>query len=135
MTAKTYCDDCNITHTAMTCFAKPKKAIKTSRKPIKKESTKARKLRLEANKMFYRLNPSNADGNWFCYLGIAPNCTFVLNNRTLVIEHVIPRVKSRKDKYNPHNLKPACTHCNELKGSWTLQQLIELGHHELRDLL
>ena len=94
-------------------------------KPMRKESQKSRARRIRTAKTWHELNPPNAYGLWECYLRIAPNCPIWVNKQTLTLEHVEAKVRNIARKYDVTNIRPACEHCNKLKGSWSLQDLAE----------
>lgn len=106
---KKYCDQCNVTHTTLMCYQKPRKTIKT-KKDLTWDQTIA-KWRLA--------NP----GPYECYLQIASLCIIKLDDATLTLDHVIPKSRGAKFKYDINNLRPACRYCNSLKGSRTLEAL------------
>lgn len=107
---KKYCDQCNVTHTTLMCYQKPRKPIKT-KKDLTWEQTKKKWLLRENTNW------------WFCYLQISDRCPIKLTKETMTFDHVIPRVRGSNYKYDIDNLKPACSSCNMLKGSRTLEAL------------
>lgn len=110
-TTKTYCDGCGVTHTPTLCFNKPRLPIRP--KPdLTWDQTKAK---------WKLANPKP----WRCYLQIAPLCVKNLDDDTLTLDHVIPKNRGRKYKYDYKNLRACCVYCNGLKGSRTLASLAE----------
>jgi 5-methylcytosine-specific restriction endonuclease McrA len=67
-------------------------------------------------------NPGNA-GYWDCYLRISLICLGQMDEQRLTLEHVIPKGRGEKYRYDPNNIKPACAYCNSLKGSRTIKSL------------
>lgn len=102
---------------------------------IKPESDKARTKRMITNRIWRKNNPPDADGYYTCYLQISSMCTKRMTPRSVTREHVQPKVKAPHLKYNPDNLRPACSWCNKLKGSKTLEQLIGEGYTHLERYL
>ena len=112
--AKSYCNNCGITHTSIMCFNKPRIPIRP--KPnLTWDQTVDR---------WYALNPPDENGNWICYLQIADLCPKLLDKEQITLEHVIPKSRGKKYKYNVNNIRPACVYCNSLKGSRTLEDLV-----------
>lgn len=98
---------------------KPRKPLQT-RKPIK-----ALGKRGKANqRTTARWREQNTE--FICYLRISPLCLVFLDEQTAVPEHVIPKSKSSQtDAHDITKIRAACTFCNELKGSRTLEKLAE----------
>lgn len=96
------------------------------RKFIKKESASYKAKRQACAKQWYRGNPPDENGEWPCYLnGLSRRCLIKVNPETIKLEHVIPKVKAPELKFEPSNLKASDEFCNSVKGSWTLEQLVE----------
>lgn len=114
---KNKCKHCGSSwHPSMNCPGVPKKAIK-------KESNSTRSKRVATSKLWFQINPPNASGHWICYLNTSPECPRVLDRSTITLEHVKSKVRYPELRYDVTNLKPACSHCNKLKGSLDLDEL------------
>lgn len=66
---------------------------------------------------------------WQCYLRISPLCVGTLTNETLTMDHVIPKGRGKEYRHDLNNLRPACSPCNTLKGSSTLDFLAQKHPH------
>lgn len=126
---KTYCENCNITHSSIMCFNKPRKAIKPSQKPIAPESKEYKKKRKATRKAWLELNPPNIYGEWTCYLQISTKCPIVLTNLTLRLEHIKSKVRYPELRFDVTNIDASCEYCNSVKGSWDIEELIERFPH------
>lgn len=115
-----YCE--GMGHWSFQCFQKPRKGIEP-------ESRMAKKQRISTATRWFRQNPPDQDGYWYCYLRISSMCPVKLTRRLVTLEHVYPKVKRPDLKYNTRNIKPACPFCNKLKGSRTVQQLSKAFPH------
>lgn len=107
---KTYCDGCNVTHTSIMCFNKP-------RRHIKSQSDKTITKYQAFNRMWYEINPPSAKGTWDCYLRISTACERKVTRSTINLEHAYSKVRHPEWKYCLWNVYPACQPCNRLKGS------------------
>lgn len=67
-------------------------------------------------------NPDEA-GSWTCYLRISPECPVFLDESTVTLEHVMSKIRHPKLRWRTENILPACTFCNEIKGSLSVQEL------------
>lgn len=108
---------------------KPRKAIVAKKRYIKPESDRAKSERLRVREEWFELNPPDAtDDQWYCYLdGLSEQCWTLMDKEQIELhglEHVTPKVKSRKLKFSVDNLRVACPPCNREKGSQTLEQLM-----------
>lgn len=129
------CSICNNPYHSQTfCSQKPRKPIKTARRPIAQESIKSKNKRLETARKWLKQNPPDENGYWTCYLQISDMCPKQLTKELLVREHVIPKVKAPHLKYDIDNIRPACTWCNRLKDSRTLEDLAKIWPHLLQYL-
>lgn len=106
---------------------KPRTPIKSKRHYIKPESDKERSKRLKTAQRWYNIfKPDPYTGEWDCYLnGLARNCLRKVDEYSIVLEHVEPKVKAPEKRYRVKNLRPSCQPCNKKKASWTLDQLAE----------
>lgn len=65
-----------------------------------------------------------------CYLRISPMCLIHLDEQTAVPEHVKPKSKSTQEEaHDITKIRAACTFCNQLKGSRTLESLAKEYPH------
>ena len=96
---------------------------------IKPESDKSKTKRIIMHKKWVKDNPPDDDGTWECYLQISSKCLKRVSKRTMTKEHVEPKVKRPDLKFDPNNIRPACSWCNKLKGSQTLEQLAKTFPH------
>lgn len=124
-----FCGGINV-HQSAFCWKKPKiiKAVKRQKR-IKPISDKNKTLKKACELEWFEYNPPNHWGIWECYLQISPECPVILTINTLVLEHIVPKVKAYSRRYDHTNIGAACTFCNEVKGSKTLEQLSETYPH------
>lgn len=94
---------------------------------MKPESTKTKAKRIAVSSEWFRLNPPEHDGYWYCYLGISPYCLRRMTNPEVCLEHVYPKNKYPALRYEVLNLKASCSFCNELKLSNTIAALQRSG--------
>lgn len=114
-TAKcTYCG--GIGHSSFGCYQKPRNTMQL-------ESTKSKEKRQALSQEWHKLNKPDATGHWYCYLCISPHCTPILDIQGLTLEHVYPKNKYPKLKYEVLNVKASCAACNKLKMSNTINRL------------
>lgn len=109
-------------HKSIQCFEKP-------RKPIRKESIVSLSKRTQTSREWFKQNPPDERGRWFCYLRISPDCPHVLTRSTIQLEHVRSKVRRPDLKYDIDNLKPSCHSCNRQKASRSVEDLTELFPH------
>lgn len=112
-------------HSATFCFSKKNKAINKFGKEAKKH--------LETKNQWLQDNASSS-GTWQCYLQIHEWCPRILTIETLTIEHVEPKGSHRDKAHDPRNLKPACSFCNGLKGSRSIEALSKEFPHLIAKL-
>ncbi len=68
--------------------------------------------------------PPTIEGQyWECYLRIHPWCPVKLDIEHLTLDHVVSRTRDPKLRFNQQNLKPACIHCNGMKGSRSVDEV------------
>lgn len=103
-------------HWSFQCFEKPKKQLAP-------ETPIAKKQRIRTANAWFKANPADENGFWYCYLQISISCPYKLTRRLVTLEHVYAKVRRPDLKYNVRNIKPACPFCNKLKGSRTVQEL------------
>jgi len=131
-TPKKPCKHCGLMgHFSYACFQNPKRklkelkrtAIKRSTKPINKIG-KTTKQWFITRATWIKKNPPPIEGTyWICYLQIHPWCPVRIDVEHLTLDHVISRSRAPSLRFNADNLKPACYHCNNEKGSRTLDQV------------
>lgn len=99
---------------------KPSKPMKRSRlNPIGKVTKKW----IETREEWLQNNPPPIDGKyWLCYLQIHPWCPKKLTRETITLDHVVARTRDQSKRFEQSNLKPACSFCNEMKGSRSEEQ-------------
>lgn len=134
---------CNKTgHTKFNCFLKPNKPIRASvckicgasahtslrcskrqNKPLK---TRPDKEWRSTKDKWFELNQQNF---YYCYLQISNACLKQMDNKSVVLDHVVPKGRGKKYKYDVNNLKPSCMFCNSKKGSQTLEALSKTYPH------
>lgn len=116
------------THFSYRCYANPKVAMRRKygmkRTPIKKMGKHAKQWFI-TRATWIRKNPPDRDGYWYCYLQIHEWCPVKLTISTLTLDHVVSRSSDPKLRYNQDNLRPACTYCNDAKGSRSLEAVFK----------
>jgi 5-methylcytosine-specific restriction endonuclease McrA len=115
------------THASWKCFSKPTRAMKP-------EATKTTTKRQKTNREWFNVNLPDDKGLWYCYLFIAPECPRWLSRSTITLEHVRSKARAPELMYQISNLKPACSFCNEIKGSLDLKDLAKVYPH-IRDIM
>lgn len=99
------------------CFQhKPRTPMKQTGR-LRHEAPKSRQKREQTAKEWHEANPPNEYGQWECYLKISTFCLQWVDEETLNREHVFSKTRRPDLKYDISNIKPACSPCNELKGS------------------
>lgn len=123
-TPKKPCKHCGqMGHYAYQCFANPKKALK--RTPIKKVGKQTKQWFI-TRATWIRKNPPPIDGKyWECYLQIHEWCPVRIDVAHLTLDHVVSRTRDPKKRFAQDNLKPACIHCNGMKGSRSVEQVTQ----------
>lgn len=124
---KKVCKFCNTTgHFPYQCRANPKVVLKRKvgikRTPVKKIG-KNTKQWLVTRATWFRKNPPDADGYWYCYLGISEWCPGKLTIEMVTLDHVVPRSRAPELRFSQDNIKPCCSYCNNQKGSKTLDKV------------
>ena len=112
-------------HYALDCTNPAK--YKTKPVHLKAEPfTKQRAADYDFRKQWIARNP----GPWICYLQIHPMCPYRLESpEAMTLEHVIPKGKGRRYRYDDKNILPACAACNSHKGSQSLARIIQNYPH------
>lgn len=113
------------------CRQRPQKAIKVNQKPLKR--TPIKKVGKQTNKWlsyrqeWFKLNPPDKDGYYYCYLRTTPLCLGKMWINETTLDHVIPKgsLKGRNLAFNEDNIKPACMPCNSDKGSQSLENYLK----------
>lgn len=124
-TPKKPCKHCGLLgHFSYACYQNPKRKLKNiKRSPIKKIG-KQTKQWLMTRTTWIRKNPPPIEGKyWMCYLRIHPWCPGRIDINHLTLDHVVSRTRGVKLRYNQDNIKPACKHCNGMKGSRNLDEV------------
>lgn len=102
---------------------KPRKPIQ-QKTPIRKIGKRGKKNQ-ETTKAWRAQNTE-----FICYLQISPLCLVRLDEQTAVPEHVVPKSKSSQaDAHDIKKIRAACTFCNQLKGSRTIESLAKEYPH------
>lgn len=91
--------------------------------PIARRRPKHEAEDRETRNKWIQENPPNADGYWYCYLHISPMCLNQLDIYAVTMEHVIAKGKGIEYRHDLKNIKPACSPCNSLKSSRSLESL------------
>lgn len=101
---------------------KPRKSMQATRR-LRPESAKHRTNREATTEEWFELN---GNGPWECYLRVSPNCERIVTKETVNIEHPLSKVRHPELRWDAKRLKPACSPCNEFKGSkdWVDGKLI-----------
>lgn len=108
-------------HYPYQCFVNPKKAIKKG--AINKVGKQTKQWFLTRS-TWIRKNPAPIAGKyWICYLRIHPWCPTKLDITTLTLDHVVSRSRDSSLRFKQGNLRPACSYCNNMKGSKSLDQV------------
>lgn len=124
---KKKCKFCSqLGHFPYQCPANPKMVLKRKvgikRTPIKKQGKHAKQWLL-TRATWIRKDPPNDEGLWECYLQISPYCPKYVSIYTITLDHVVPRSRDPKLRYNLDNIKPCCGLCNTQKGSRSLDKV------------
>lgn len=104
------------------CFKKP-------RRPISHEAPSTRSKRTQTTREWYKDNPPDERGLYYCYLNIAVDCKVRLTRSQVRLEHVKSKARHPELKYDKNNIKPACDPCNGLKASKDIEDLVEEFPH------
>jgi 5-methylcytosine-specific restriction endonuclease McrA len=119
------CKHCGLMgHFPYACFQNPKRALKQlKRSPINKIG-KTTKQWLITRATWIKKNPPPIEGKyWECYLQIHPWCPRRIDIAHLTIDHVVSRTRDVTKRFSQDNLKPACIHCNGMKGSRSVDEV------------
>ena len=112
---------------------KPRKALPKPSNPIPRHYKEIRKIgkRGKANQSTTRKwrESIKDDADWSCYLRIHQYCPIWLTPETTVPEHKIPKSRGQAYAHDLNNIKKACTWCNQLKGSRTIEALAKEYPH------
>lgn len=122
-----FCHDPKPKHFPYACPANPKAALKRKvglkRTPIKKIGKQTKQWFLTRATWIRKNPPPIAGKYWICYLQIHPWCPIRLDIEHLTLDHVVSRSRDPKKRFTQDNLKPACIHCNNQKGSKAIDQI------------
>lgn len=119
------CKHCGLMgHFPYACYQNPKRALKKlKRSPINKIG-KTTKQWLITRATWIKKNPPPIEGKyWECYLRIHPWCPVRIDIAHLTLDHVVSRTRDVTKRFSQDNLKPACIHCNGMKGSRSLDEV------------
>lgn len=116
--AKMYCDQCNITHTPLMCFNKPRGTILKNKKAVNRFGKVSAEWMVTRNKWIQANPPIHDDRYWECYI-----CREWLSIERLTLDHKKSRSRHPELRYNLDNLAACCIHCNKWKGSRDLIQI------------
>lgn len=116
---KSYCPNCNITHTPIQCFNRPHPRIK----PIS-DKTLAKKQ--QTDKAWYEANPPDEYGRWRCYISKHPLCPVWLTAETIVLEHDQSKARRKDLQFDITNIFPSCSADNKAKGSLSAKEYMAL---------
>lgn len=130
-----FCHTPKPNHFPYQCPANPKAMLKRKvglkRTPLKKIG-KQTKQWIITRATWIRRNPPDEQGYWYCYLRIHPWCTPKLTVDTekvgygvgmLTLDHIVARTRDTSKRFDMENLKPACSYCNDMKGSKSLDEV------------
>ena len=124
MKKQPYCNFCEeFGHYEFQCFKKPRQPINRNKIGRIRPKNKTVQQEREFKNQWIQDNPPDQYGFWTCYLQIHPNCPVRISIELLALEHVIPKSRGKKYKYDPKNIRPSEYWCNSLKGSRTLESL------------
>lgn len=96
-------------HTAFTCGSKPRKGL-SARKPLAAIGKQGKRTAAAVAK-WKRTQRPNFMGYYQCYI-CGKNVDY------LMAEHVKSKARHPELRTDLNNLKPVCSRCNELKGSY-----------------
>lgn len=121
------CKFCNqMGHFPYQCRVNPKVMLKRKvgkkRTPLKRIGKHTKQWYI-TRATWIKNNPADDEGYWDCYLQIHPWCPKRLTIDTLTLDHVVARSRDPSKRFSADNLRPACTYCNEMKGSRSLDEL------------
>lgn len=117
----------NKTHTAFSC-RKRRKPLKQS--PFKSKHTNFNKVSAKKQRKHDQLkrewfaeNPPDYKGGYTCYLQISQDCPKWVSKKDVTLEHVYSKAGYPELVYVTFNIKPACSLCNGIKLSNTVEKL------------
>jgi len=96
------------------------------RKPLNKLGKRGKQNKITSDRFRSTLNP---DQIYYCYLQIHEYCPVTLTADQVVPEHVKSKSGSPELRDSLENIKKACTWCNGLKGSRSLENLAKEYPH------
>lgn len=119
-----YCTNCKVNgHYATFCRRIPRVIVARKKRISSKGKQWKNWQRTRVD--WIEANPPSFGGYWECYLKISPMCPKFLTIDTLTLDHVVGRGRDSKLRYVLSNLKPACSPCNNLKGSQSVEKVRE----------
>ncbi len=115
-------------HFSYACRLNPKKALKRtelkrSTKPINRVGKQTKQWFITRATWIRKNPPPIHNEYWECYLRIHPWCPVRLDIHDITLDHVVSRTRDPSLRFKLENLKPACIHCNGMKGSKDVSQL------------
>lgn len=119
------CKHCGLMgHFPYACRLNPKRAIKQLKRSPLNKIGKTTKQWFITRATWIRKNPPPIEGRyWECYLRIHPWCPVRIDIEHLTLDHVVSRTRDASKRFAQDNLKPACIHCNGMKGSRSLDDV------------
>lgn len=117
-------------HSAMA--HKPRKPIATRTylkpggKPLRAEAVRTREKRKETEAEWFKANPPDANGFWYCYISRHTLCPKQLTVDTLVLEHNLSKARRKDLQFDITNIFPACSYDNKAKGSLSAKEYMAL---------
>lgn len=124
-TPKKPCKHCGLKgHFSYACFQNPKRTLKQLKRSPMNKIGKQTKQWLITRATWIKKNPPPIEGKyWQCYLQIHPWCPVRIDVEHLTLDHVVSRSRDPSKRFSAENLRPACIHCNGVKGSKSLDEL------------
>lgn len=108
-------------HFTYQCRLRPRKELK--RTPIKKIGKTTQRW-LDTRAQWIADHPPTVEGKyWLCYLRIHPWCPVRIDRDHMTLDHVVSRSHAPGLRFEADNLRPACSYCNTMKGSRSLDSV------------
>lgn len=108
------CSECNsIWHSKG--YHKPKKTLR-------KEAVKTKHKRQSTTTKWFKANPPDELGYWYCYIPQHPLCPKRLTTETINLEHDLSKARRPDLKHDIDNIFPACGFDNKAKGSKSAEE-------------
>lgn len=100
----------------------PYKGFKPPKRRLRREAVKTRQKRQETSTEWFKINPPDEHGYWYCYISKHPFCPKRLTIETLVLEHDISKARDKSRQHDITNIFPACEWDNKAKGSKSAEE-------------